>query len=127
MIVEPEILEAMVKAAAEKGEPNGNKTGNKPTHPERTAPTCANAASKPSSPNRLTKPATARNAVRKAAGPSLVTNSSTNSATASSEPVNKTKDWRGLAVRYDKRPDSYQAGIDLCAGLRWIRHLGAQP
>lgn len=41
--------------------------------------------------------------------------------------INKIKDWRGLAVRYDKKPDSYQAGIALCAGLLWIRHLAAQP
>ena len=37
------------------------------------------------------------------------------------------KDWRGLAVRYDKKPESYQAGLELCAGLLWIRHLGSQP
>ncbi|CAO0837956.1 IS5 family transposase [Streptomyces microflavus] len=38
--------------------------------------------------------------------------------------INKIKDWRGLAVRYDKRPDSYQAALDLCGALLWIRHLG---
>lgn len=41
--------------------------------------------------------------------------------------INKIKDWRGLAVRYDKRPDSYTAGLELCAGLLWIRHLETQP
>lgn len=41
--------------------------------------------------------------------------------------INKIKDWRGLAVRYDKKPESYQAGLELCAGLLWIRHLGSQP
>lgn len=41
--------------------------------------------------------------------------------------INKIKDWRGLAVRYDKKPESYQAGLELCAGLLWIRHLEAQP
>lgn len=39
--------------------------------------------------------------------------------------INKIKDWRGLAVRYDKRPDSYTAGLELCAGLLWIKHLRA--
>jgi transposase len=41
--------------------------------------------------------------------------------------INKIKDWRGLAVRYDKKPESYQAGLELCAGLLWIRHLESQP
>ncbi|WP_079038390.1 IS5 family transposase [Streptomyces sp. NBRC 110028] len=41
--------------------------------------------------------------------------------------ISKIKDWRGLAVRYDKKPESYQAGLELCAGLLWIRHLGSQP
>ncbi|MEU9547282.1 IS5/IS1182 family transposase, partial [Streptomyces mirabilis] len=41
--------------------------------------------------------------------------------------INKIKGWRGLAVRYDKKPESYQAGLELCAGLLWIRHLGSQP
>ena len=41
--------------------------------------------------------------------------------------INKMKDWRGLAVRYDKKPESYQAGLELCAGLLWIRHLESQP
>lgn len=41
--------------------------------------------------------------------------------------INKIKDWRGLAVRYDKKPESYQAGLELCASLLWIRHLGSQP
>lgn len=41
--------------------------------------------------------------------------------------INKIKDWRGLAVRYDKDPESYLAGLELCAGLLWIRHLKTQP
>ena len=41
--------------------------------------------------------------------------------------INKIKDWRGLAVRYDKDPKSYMAGLELCAGLLWIRYLGAHP
>ena len=41
--------------------------------------------------------------------------------------IDKIKDWRGLAVRYDKKPESYQAGLELCAGLLCIRHLGSQP
>ncbi|WP_439145292.1 transposase [Streptantibioticus silvisoli] len=41
--------------------------------------------------------------------------------------INKIKDWRGLTVRYDKKPESYQAGLELCAGLLWIRHLESRP
>ncbi|WP_372516105.1 IS5 family transposase [Streptantibioticus silvisoli] len=41
--------------------------------------------------------------------------------------INKIKDWRGLAVRYDKKPESHQAGLELCAGLLWIRHLESRP
>jgi transposase len=26
--------------------------------------------------------------------------------------INKIKDWRGLAVRYDKKPESYHAGLE---------------
>ncbi len=29
--------------------------------------------------------------------------------------INKMKAWRGIATRYDKSPDSYLAGLHLCA------------
>jgi transposase len=35
--------------------------------------------------------------------------------------INKLKAWRGLATRYDKRPDSYQAGLELRSTLLWLR------
>ena len=41
--------------------------------------------------------------------------------------INKLKTWRGIATRYDKSPESYLAGLELCAGILWIRHLGSQP
>lgn len=37
--------------------------------------------------------------------------------------INKIKVWRGLATRYDKRPESYLAGLYLRGTLIWIRSL----
>lgn len=37
--------------------------------------------------------------------------------------INKIKDWRGLATRYDKRPDSYMAGLQLRGAIIWLRSL----
>jgi transposase len=41
--------------------------------------------------------------------------------------INKFKDWRGLATRYDKTPDSYLAGLHLRASIIWLRSLPALP
>jgi transposase len=38
--------------------------------------------------------------------------------------INKMKDWRGLATRYDKTPASYQAGLHLRGAVLWLRSLG---
>jgi len=37
--------------------------------------------------------------------------------------INKLKQWRGLATRYDKTPESYLAGLHLCGALLWLRSL----
>jgi transposase len=37
--------------------------------------------------------------------------------------INKIKDWRGLATRFDKRPDSYMAGLQLRGAVIWLRSL----
>lgn len=37
--------------------------------------------------------------------------------------INKIKAWRGLATRYDKKPESYLAGLHLRGALIWIRSL----
>ncbi|OAH15044.1 hypothetical protein STSP_16630 [Streptomyces jeddahensis] len=37
--------------------------------------------------------------------------------------INKMKDWRGIATRYDKTPESYLAGLHLRAAIIWIRSL----
>lgn len=37
--------------------------------------------------------------------------------------INKIKNWRGLATRYDKTPISYEAGLHLCGAVIWLRSL----
>lgn len=37
--------------------------------------------------------------------------------------INRMKAWRGIAVRYDKTPDSYLAGLHLRASVIWIDDL----
>lgn len=37
--------------------------------------------------------------------------------------INKLKAWRGIATRYDKTPESYDAGIHLRASMIWINDL----
>lgn len=34
---------------------------------------------------------------------------------------NRLKQWRGIATRYCKKPESYLAGLHLCAMLMWLR------
>jgi transposase len=37
--------------------------------------------------------------------------------------INRIKEWRGLAFRYDKTPESYLAGLHLRGAMLWIRSL----
>lgn len=37
--------------------------------------------------------------------------------------INKLKAWRGIATRYDKTPESYDAGLHLRAAMIWINDL----
>jgi transposase len=39
--------------------------------------------------------------------------------------INKFKEWRGLATRYDKTPESYTAGLHLRGAILWLRSLPA--
>jgi transposase len=41
--------------------------------------------------------------------------------------INKIKQWRGLATRYDKTPDSYLAGLHLRGCIIWLRSLSPRP
>jgi transposase len=35
--------------------------------------------------------------------------------------INRLKTWRGIATRYDKRPDSYLAALHLRGAILWPR------
>ena len=37
--------------------------------------------------------------------------------------INRLKDWRGIATRFDKTPESYLAGLELRAAMIWINDL----
>lgn len=37
--------------------------------------------------------------------------------------INRLKDWRGIATRCDKTPESYLAGLHLRASMIWINDL----
>jgi transposase len=41
--------------------------------------------------------------------------------------INKFKEWRGLATRYDKTPESYKAGLHLRGSIIWLRSLPTLP
>lgn len=41
--------------------------------------------------------------------------------------INKIKEWRGLATRYDKTAESYRAGLHLRGAILWLRSLPATP
>lgn len=41
--------------------------------------------------------------------------------------INKFKEWRGLATRYDKTPESYAAGLHLRGSIVWLRSLPTTP
>lgn len=37
--------------------------------------------------------------------------------------INRLKDWRGIATRFDKMPESYLAGLELRASMIWLEDL----
>ena len=37
--------------------------------------------------------------------------------------ISRIKDWRGLATRYDKTPESYEAALHLRGSVTWLRSL----
>lgn len=37
--------------------------------------------------------------------------------------INQLKDWRGIATRFDKTPESYLAGLELRASMIWVGDL----
>jgi transposase len=41
--------------------------------------------------------------------------------------INRLKTWRGIATRYDKRPDSYLAALHLRGAMLWLRSGVTRP
>lgn len=41
--------------------------------------------------------------------------------------INRLKDWRGIATRFDKTPESYLAGLELRSSMIWIEDLLRAP
>jgi transposase len=35
----------------------------------------------------------------------------------------KVKTWRAVATRYDKSPESFEAGLHLRGSIIWLKHL----
>jgi transposase len=40
--------------------------------------------------------------------------------------INRLRNWRGVATRYDKKPESYEAGLHLCGAVLWLRSIAPQ-
>ena len=41
--------------------------------------------------------------------------------------INRLRNWRGIATRYDKTPESYLAGLHLCGTMLWLRSITGRP
>ena len=37
--------------------------------------------------------------------------------------INRLRNWRGIAFRFDKTPGSYEAGLHLCGAMLWLRSI----
>ncbi len=37
--------------------------------------------------------------------------------------INRLRNWRGIAFRFDKTPQSYEAGLHLCGAMLWLRSI----
>ena len=37
--------------------------------------------------------------------------------------INRLRNWRGIATRFDKTPESYEAGLHLRGSMIWLRTL----
>lgn len=40
--------------------------------------------------------------------------------------INRLRNWRGIATRYDKSPESYEGGLHLCGAMLWLRSIAPQ-
>lgn len=37
--------------------------------------------------------------------------------------INRLRNWRAIAFRFDKTPESYKAGLHLCGAMLWLRSI----
>ncbi|MDQ0406986.1 transposase [Streptomyces sp. DSM 40167] len=37
--------------------------------------------------------------------------------------IDRLRNWRGIATRYDKAPESYEAGLHLCGAMLRLRGI----
>jgi transposase len=95
----------------------------RPTPPGRTGRCCARAASRPSSPNRRTRPATAAAAAPAGGRPPAFDADTYRGRNVIERSFNTLKQWRGLATRYDKLAIVYRGAAVLRAVTIWLKHL----
>ena len=74
----------------------------------------------PRSPNAQTSRPDVGGAATGADGHQPSTRTPTDAATSSERCINRLKQWRGIATRYDKLACHYQAAITLVSTLLWI-------
>ena len=100
--------------------------GDKAYSSARTVPTCANVGSKRSSPRRRIRPPPQETRLTRRTARHL------RQAAVQAPQQRRTHHQQDQGLARPRRPlrqkaESYQAGLELCAGLLWIRHLGSQP
>ncbi|MCX5051311.1 transposase [Streptomyces sp. NBC_00201] len=88
-----------------------------------TAPTCADAVSRPSSRRKKDQAAHRRNRGRGGGRPVTHDADLYKDRNTVERMINKLKAWRGIATRYDKTPESYDAGLHLRSSTIWISDL----
>jgi transposase len=37
--------------------------------------------------------------------------------------INRLRNWRGIAFRFGKTPESYTAGLHMCGAMLWLRSI----
>ena len=100
--------------------------GDKPIPRARSAPTCAAAASSPSSPSQMTRNAIASGGALGGRPPRFDADNY-KGRNVIERGFCDTKQWRGLATRYDKLAVTYRGAAVLRAITLWLKRLGDTP
>jgi transposase len=82
---------------------------------------CGGAGSPRPFPSRPTTSNTAATAAAGAGGHPPSTPTATGNATSSNAPINKLKQFRAVATRYDKRDYMFRAAIDVASICIWLK------